>query len=61
MPDLIRAVGYILTPGGRLTKDLTYKGRRQLQIIECKNSTDGNTHDIIEHIYILYEPPKLAL
>ncbi len=34
--DLIRAIGYIITPEGRLTKDLTYKGRRQLQIIECK-------------------------
>jgi hypothetical protein len=32
-PDLIRAVGYMLTPEGRLAKDLTYRGRRQLQII----------------------------
>jgi len=60
-PDLIRAVGYILTPDGRLTKDITYRGRRHLQLIECKYSTDGNTHDIIEHIYIIYEPLNLAL
>ena len=30
-------------------------------MIECKYSTDGNTHDIIEHIYIIYESLKLAL
>ena len=60
-PILIRAIGYIITPEGRLKKDLTYKGRRQLQIIECKYATDGNTHDIIEYIYIIYEPLKLAL
>ena len=60
-PNLIRAIGYILTPDGQLIKDLTYRGRRQLQIIECKFSTDGNTHDIIEHIYVIYEPLKLAL
>ena len=52
---------YILTPDGRLTKDLIYRGRKQLQHIECKYSTDDNTHDIIEHIYIIYEPLKLAL
>jgi hypothetical protein len=60
-PDLIRAIGYTITPEGRITKDLTYMGRRQLQTIECKYSTDGNTHDIIEHIYIIYEPLKPAL
>ena len=26
-----------------------------------ENSTDGNIHDIIEHIYVIYEPLKLAL
>jgi hypothetical protein len=60
-PDLIRAVGYMLTPEGRLTIDHTYRGRRQLQLIECKYSTDGNIDDIIEHIHIIYEPLKLAL
>jgi len=60
-PDLIRAIGYTTTPEGRLTKDLTYMGRRQLQIIEYKYSTDGNTDDIIDHIYNIYEPLKLAL
>jgi hypothetical protein len=60
-PDLIRAVGCTTTPEGRLTKGLTYMGRRHLQIIECKYSTDDNTHDIIDHIYNIYEPLKLAL
>ncbi len=60
-PDLIRAVGYTTIREGRLTKDLTYRGRRQLQIIECKYSIDGNIHDIIDHIYNIYEPLKLAL
>ena len=32
-----------------------------MQIIECKYSTDGNTHDIIYHVYNIYEPIKLAL
>jgi len=53
-PDLIRAIGYIITPEGRLTKDL------KLQIIECKYCTDGNTHDITGHNYVIYEPLKLA-
>jgi len=60
-PELIRAVGYIITPEGRLTKDLTYGGERQLQLMECKYSTDGNILDIIDHIYTIYEPLKLAL
>jgi len=42
-PDLIRAIGYTTTPEGRLIKYFTYRGRRRLQLIECKYSTDGNT------------------
>jgi hypothetical protein len=49
------------TPEGRHSKDITCKGRRHLQIIECKYSTDGNTLDIIDHIYNIYQPLKLAL
>ena len=30
-------------------------------MIECKYSTDGNIHDIIDHIHNIYEPLKLAL
>jgi hypothetical protein len=60
-PDLIRAIGYTLTPESILIKDHTYRGRRQLQIIECKYSTDGNIPEIIDHIHNLYEPPKIAL
>jgi hypothetical protein len=55
-PDLIRAVGFTLNKQGKLVKDLTYRERRQIQIIECKYSTDGNMQTIIEHIYDIYEP-----
>ena len=60
-PDLIRAVGFTLKKQGRLVKDLTYRGRRQIQIIECKYSTDGNIQTIIDHIYDIYEPLRHAL
>ena len=60
-PDLIRAVGFILNKHGKLVKDPTFRGRRQIQIIECKYSTDGNMHTIIEHIYEIYEPLRVAL
>ncbi len=32
-PYLIRAVGFTLNKQGKLVKDLTYRGRRQIQII----------------------------
>jgi len=57
-PDLIMAVGYTFGPNGKLIKDPTYKGRRQLELIECKYSTDGNIQEIINHIYTIYEPLK---
>jgi len=60
-PDLIRAVGYKYGPEGKLIKDPTYKGRRQLQLIECKYSTNGNIQEIINHILTIYEPLKQAL
>ncbi len=44
-----------------LVRDPTYRGRRQIQIIECKYSTDGNIQTIIDHIYDIYEPLRLAL
>jgi hypothetical protein len=50
-PDLIRAIGYITSLEGQLVPDLTFRGRRQLQIIECKYSPDGNTQAVIDHIY----------
>jgi hypothetical protein len=40
-PDIIRAIGYTIGPDGTLKEDPTYRGRRQLQLIECKYSTDG--------------------
>jgi hypothetical protein len=60
-PNLIRAVNYTLGPNGQLNKDNTYRGRRQLQLIECKYSTDDNITKIIEHIHTIYEPLKQAL
>ena len=60
-PDLIRAIGFTITTQGKLVPDPTYRGRRQLQIIECKYSTDGNIQTIIDHIYDIYEPLRVAL
>jgi len=60
-PDLIRAVGYTFGPNGKLIKDPTYQGGRQLQLIECKYSMDGNMQEIINLIHNIYEPLKQAL
>jgi hypothetical protein len=60
-PDLIRVVGYTLGPNGQLIKDHTFRGRRQIQLIEYKYSRDGNITDIIKHIHTIYEPLKQAL
>jgi hypothetical protein len=54
-------VGFTLNKQGKLVQDLTYRGKRQLQIIECKYSTYGNIQTIIEHIYEIYEPLRQAL
>ena len=59
--NLIRAVRYIFGPNGKLIKDPTYNGIRQLQLIECKYSADGNIQEIINHIHTIYEPLKKAL
>jgi len=50
-PDLVRAVNYTLDSEGKLKRDPTYRGRRKMQIIECKYSTDGNIPTIIHHIF----------
>jgi len=60
-PNMIRAIGYTINSNGPLIPDPAYGGRRQIQIIECKYSTDGNTQAVIEHIYNIYEPLKQAL
>jgi hypothetical protein len=57
-PDLIKAIGYTTNSNGHLIPDPTYRGRRQIQIIECKYSTDRNTQAVINHIYNIYEPLK---
>jgi hypothetical protein len=38
-PDIIRVVGYTYGTDGKLIKDPTYKGKRQLQIIESNSNT----------------------
>jgi hypothetical protein len=48
-------VGYTFNAQGKLKKDLTYRGQRQIKIIECKYSTDGNIQNIIDHIYDIYD------
>jgi hypothetical protein len=60
-PDLIRAVCFTLNTQGKLVKDLTYRGQRQIQIIECKYSNEGKIQTIIDHIYAIYDPLRLAL
>jgi hypothetical protein len=60
-PDLLRTVGYTINAKGKLVKDPTYRGRRQIQIIKCKYSADGNIKKNIDHIYDIYEPLRLAL
>jgi hypothetical protein len=59
-PDLVRADGYTLNTQGNLVKDLAYRGQRQIQIIECEYSTDGNIQTSIDHIYDIYEPLRIA-
>ena len=60
-PNIIRAIGYTINTEGALVADPTYRGRRCLQIIECKYSTDSNTLETIEHIHSIYEPLKQAI
>ena len=54
-------MGFAIKQQGKLVKDPTYRGRKQIQIIECKYSTDGNIQTIIEHIYEIYKPLRQAL
>ena len=60
-PDIIRAIGYILNSQSALVAHPTYRGRRCLQIIECKYSTDNNILETIEHIHTIYEPLKQVI
>ena len=58
-PDIIRAVGYLVDPvTKKLVPDPSYTGRRALQIIECKYSTDLNMDEIMNLILELYTPLK---
>ena len=54
-------MGFTLDSQGKLVKELSYRGRRQIQITECKYSIDGNIQTIIDHIYEIYEPLRQAL
>jgi hypothetical protein len=60
-PDIIRAIGYRWNAERQLVEDPSYKGRRCLQLIECKYSTDSNTIDTINNIHNIYEPLKTAI
>ncbi len=60
-PDIIRAIGYIINSKGALVADPTYRGRKCLQIIECKYSIVSNILETIEHIHTIYEPLKQAI
>ena len=59
--DIIRAIGYKWNAKRQLVEDPTYKGRRCLQLIECKYSTDSNILDTITNIHNIYEPLKQAI
>ena len=60
-PDIIRAIGYQWNTKGQIVEDTSYKGRRCLQLIECKYSTDSNILDTITNIHNIYEPLKQAI
>ena len=42
-------------------EDTNYIGRRCIQLIDCKYSTDNNTPDTITNIHSIYEPLKQAI
>jgi len=60
-PDIIRAIGYTRNAQEQLVDDTTYKGRRCLQLIECKHSTGNNILDTITNIHSIYEQLKQAI
>ena len=61
-PDIVRAVGFLIDPHtGRLTPDLEYRGRRVLQLIECKYATDTNMHEVIARIREIYADLRDAI
>jgi hypothetical protein len=60
-PDIITAIGYIRNTHGQRVEDTNYRGRRCMQLIECKYSTDNNTLDIITNMHNIYEPLKQAI
>ena len=60
-PDIIRATCYLIKSRGALVANTTSRGRRCLQLIECKYSTNNNMSDIIDHIHTIYAPLKQAM
>ncbi len=60
-PYIIRAIGYRRNAKGQIVEDTSYKGRRCLQLIECKYSTDSNILDTITNIHNICELLKLAI
>ena len=57
-PDIIRAIGYTRNTQGQRAEDKTCKGKKCLQLIEWKYSTDTNTPYTITNIHNIYEPFK---
>ncbi len=55
-PNIIRGICYTKNKQGHLVEDTTFKGRRCLQLVECKYSTYTNTLDTITNIHNIYEP-----
>jgi hypothetical protein len=60
-PNIIKAISYTRNKQGHMVEDPAYKGRRCLQLIECKYSIDTNTLDTITNIHNIYEPLKQAI
>jgi len=60
-PYIIRTIGYRSKSQEQLLEDATYIGRRCLQLIECKYSTDNNTLDTISNIHNIYAQLKQAI
>jgi len=58
---IIRAVGYKSNSHGQLLEDTNFRGRRCIQLIECKYSTYNNTLNTITNIHNIYVPLKQAI
>jgi hypothetical protein len=60
-PVIIEVIRYKRNFQGQLVEDITYKGRKCLQLIEYKYAAGNNTLNTINHIHNIYEPLKQAI